>query len=323
MNQIVIKLSVHLRGSKNFCICRHERREDTTTCIEKTMAKKCTRCATIVEDGVKTCPNCASANFTSVPDNRKTVIIITAVVASLLIVGIAAAGIIFMKNRTNAPINPSTTSEDTSYESTQGAIARATVFETATANSVSINTVYAMQLRDILNNPSHYSNIDYDFDGGMSFAIADINDDGKSELLVKFELESNESNHRIDIWKVTDSGDLTKYGETRAYAEFYKGGFLRYETPYNRTSGPLFPISIDKYNESTKSYDWLLTLYSSENETTGEITYYCNQANKDEPFKVSQSEFYDIANKYAPEKNKINFAWRELSEKNIKSFTGC
>lgn len=323
MNQIVIKLSVHLRGSKNFCICRHERREDTATCIEKTMAKKCTRCATIVEDGVKTCPNCASANFTSVPDNRKTVIIITAVVASLLIVGIAAAGIIFMKNRTNAPINPSTTSEDTSYESTQGAIARATVFETATANSVSINTVYAMQLRDILNNPSHYSNIDYDFDGGMSFAIADINDDGKSELLVKFELESNESNHRIDIWKVTDSGDLTKYGETRAYAEFYKGGFLRYETPYNRTSGPLFPISIDKYNESTKSYDWLLTLYSSEDETTGEITYYCNQANKDEPFKVSQSEFYDIANKYAPEKNKINFAWRELSEKNIKSFTGC
>ena len=287
------------------------------------MAKKCTRCATIVEDGVKTCPNCASANFTSVPDNRKTVIIITAVVASLLIVGIAAAGIIFMKNRTNAPINPSTTSEDTSYESTQGAIARATVFETATANSVSINTVYAMQLRDILNNPSHYSNIDYDFDGGMSFAIADINDDGKSELLVKFELESNESNHRIDIWKVTDSGDLTKYGETRAYAEFYKGGFLRYETPYNRTSGPLFPISIDKYNESTKSYDWLLTLYSSENETTGEITYYCNQANKDEPFKVSQSEFYDIANKYAPEKNKINFSWRELSEKNIKSFTRC
>lgn len=323
MNQIVINLSVHLRGSKNFCICRHERREDTATCIEKTMAKKCTRCATIVEDGVKTCPNCASANFTSVPDNRKTVIIITAVVASLLIVGIAAAGIIFMKNRTNAPINPSTTSEDTSYESTQGAIARATVFETATANSVSINTVYAMQLRDILNNPSHYSNIDYDFDGGMSFAIADINDDGKNELLVKFELESNESNHRIDIWKVTDSGDLTKYGETRAYAEFYKGGFLRYETPYNRTSGPLFPISIDKYNESTKSYDWLLTLYSSEDETTGEITYYCNQANKDEPFKVSQSEFYDIANKYAPEKNKINFAWRELSEKNIKSFTGC
>lgn len=323
MNQIVIKLSVHLRGSKNFCICRHERREDTATCIEKTMAKKCTRCAATVEDGVKTCPNCASANFTSVPDNRKTVIIITAVVASLLIVGIAAAGIIFMKNRTNAPINPSTTSEDTSYESTQGAIARATVFETATANSVSINTVYAMQLRDILNNPSHYSNIDYDFDGGMSFAIADINDDGKSELLVKFELESNESNHRIDIWKVTDSGDLTKYGETRAYAEFYKGGFLRYETPYNRTSGPLFPISIDKYNESTKSYDWLLTLYSSEDETTGEITYYCNQANKDEPFKVSQSEFYDIANKYAPEKNKINFAWRELSEKNIKSFTGC
>lgn len=287
------------------------------------MAKKCTRCATIVEDGVKTCPNCASANFTSVPDNRKTVIIITAVVASLLIVGIAAAGIIFMKNRTNAPINPSTTSEDTSYESTQGAIARATVFEAATANSVSINTVYAMQLRDILNNPSHYSNIDYDFDGGMSFAIVDINDDGKSELLVKFELEPNESNHRIDIWKVTDSGDLTKYGETRAYAEFYKGGFLRYETPYNRTSGPLFPISIDKYNESTKSYDWLLTLYSSEDETTGEITYYCNQANKDEPFKVSQSEFYDIANKYAPEKNKINFAWRELSEKNIESFTGC
>ncbi len=287
------------------------------------MAKKCTRCATIVEDGVKTCPNCASANFTSVPDNRKTVIIITAVVASLLIVGIAAAGIIFMKNRTNAPINPSTTSEDTSYESTQGAIARATVFETATANSVSINTVYAMQLRDILNNPSHYSNIDYDFDGGMSFAIADINDDGKSELLVKFELESNESNHRIDIWKVTDSGDLTKYGETRAYAEFYKGGFLRYETPYNRTSGPLFPINIDKYNECTKSYDWLLTLYSSEDETTGEITYYCNQADKDEPIKVSQSEFYDIANKYAPEKNKINFAWRELSEKNIKSFTGC
>lgn len=323
MNQIVINLSVHLRGSKNFCICRHERREDTATCIEKTMAKKCTRCATIVEDGIKTCPNCASANFTSVPDNRKTVIIITAVVASLLIVGIAAAGIIFMKNRTNAPINPSTTSEDTSYESTQGAIARATVFETATANSVSINTVYAMQLRDILNNPSHYSNIDYDFDGGMSFAIADINDDGKSELLIKFELEPNESNHRIDIWKVTDSGDLTKYGETRAYAEFYKGGFLRYETPYNRTSGPLFPISIDKYNESTKSYDWLLTLYSSEDETTGEITYYCNQANKDEPFKVSQSEFYDIANKYAPEKNKINFAWRELSEKNIKSFTGC
>lgn len=323
MNQIVINLSVHLRGSKNFCICRHERREDTATCIEKTMAKKCTRCATIVEDGIKTCPNCASANFTSVPDNRKAIIIITAVVASLLIVGIAAAGIIFMKNRTNAPINPSTTSEDTSYESTQGAIARATVFETATANSVSINTVYAMQLRDILNNPSHYSNIDNDFDGGMSFAIADINDDGKSELLVKFELESNESNHRIDIWKVTDSGDLTKYGETRAYAEFYKGGFLRYETPYNRTSGPLFPISIDKYNESTKSYDWLLTLYSSEDETTGEITYYCNQADKDEPFKVSQSEFYDIANKYAPEKNKINFAWRELSEKNIKSFTGC
>ena len=310
-------------AQKCFCNCRHERREDTATCIEKTMAKKCTRCATIVEDGVKTCPNCASANFTSVPDNRKTVIIITAVVASLLIVGIAAAGIIFMKNRTNAPINPSTTSEDTSYESTQGAIARATVFETATANSVSINTVYAMQLRDILNNPSHYSNIDYDFDGGMSFAIADINDDGKSELLVKFELESNESNHRIDIWKVTDSGDLTKYGETRAYAEFYKGGFLRYETPYNRTSGPLFPISIDKYNESTKSYDWLLTLYSSEDETTGEITYYCNQADKDEPIKVSQSEFYDIANKYASEKNKINFAWRELSEKNIKSFTGC
>lgn len=287
------------------------------------MAKKCTRCATIVEDGVKTCPNCASANFTSVPDNRKTVIIITAVVASFLIVGIAAAGIIFMKNRTNAPINPSTTSEDTSYESTQGAIARATVSETATANSVSINTVYEMQLRDILNNPSHYSNIDYDSDGGMSFAIADINDDSKSELLVKFELESNESNHRIDIWKVTDSGDLTKYGETRAYAEFYKGGFLRYETPYNRTSGPLFPINIDKYNESTKSYDWLLTLYSSEDETTGEIAYYCNQADKDEPFKVSQSEFYDIANKYVPEMNKINFAWRELSEKNIKSFTGC
>lgn len=271
----------------------------------------------------KKCTHCDSVDFTSAPSNRKAVIIITTVVASLLIVGIAAAGIIFMKNRTNAPINPSTTLEDTSYESTQWTIARATVFETATANSVSINTVYAMQLRDILNNPSHYSNIDYDSDGEISFAITDINDDGKSELLVKFELESNESNHRIDIWKVTDSGDLTKYGETRAYAEFYKGGFLRYETPYNRTSGPLFPISIDKYNESTKSYDWLLTLYSSEDETTGEITYYCNQADKDEPIKVSQSEFYDIANKYAPEKNKINFAWRELSEKNIKSFTGC
>ena len=321
MNQIVINLSVHLRGSKNFCICRHERREDTTTCIEKTMAKKSTRCATIVEDGVKTCPNCASANFTSVPDNRKTVIIITAVVASLLIVGIAAAGLIFLKKETNESIDPSITLEDTSYESTQGTIASATVSEIA--DTVNTNTVYAMQLRDILNNPSHYSNIDYDSDGEISFAITDINDDGKNELLVKFELEPDDSNHRIDIWKVTDSGDLTKYGETRAYAEFYKGGFLRYETPYNRTSGPLFPINIDKYNECTKSNDWLLTLYSSEDETTGEITYYCNQADKDEPIKVPQSEFYDIANKYAPEKNKINFAWLELSEKNIKSFTGC
>lgn len=134
----------------------------------------------------KKCTHCNSVDFTSAPSNRKTVIIITTVVASLLIVGIAAAELIFLKKETNEPIDPSITLEDTSYESTQGTIARATISEIA--DTVNTNTVYAMQLRDILNNPSHYSNIDYDSDGEISFAITDINDDGKTNCLLSLSL---------------------------------------------------------------------------------------------------------------------------------------
>ena len=206
---------------------------------------------------------------------------------------------------------------------------------TASAESKSDNKIFADFLRDIYYNPEkyYYKPDDIYKVYENEFAIADINSDGKNELITSFSSTITAA-WCSKIWKINNSNkNVYEYGSLGINPEFYSNGVAKQKNSHNQgPSRSIWPYGLYKYDKSKEKYVYFASAYcvdkevdktgeyspSKDKDNDGTIYYFCEKSSKNNP-PLTKAEYDTYVNKYIPSSKRIPISWKKLTLSNIKA----
>ncbi len=207
---------------------------------------------------------------------------------------------------------------------------------TVGAASNSDNKKFADLLRDIYYNPGkyyYYLNNSYSDVTDNQFALADIDSDGKNELIVTF-IDTITASMHSRIWKINNSNNnVYEYAHLGIYPEFYSNGIAKVKALHNQgPSRTFWPYSLYKYDNTKREYVIFASAYCVDKEVDifGEYSpakdidndgtiYYFNFSSSEYKKPLTKVEYDTYVNTYTPSSKKIAMSWKNLTLSNINS----
>ncbi len=190
---------------------------------------------------------------------------------------------------------------------------------------------YRAIVEDVVAHPENYYEADTFSDlSSDRFAVADIDNDGTPELLIRF-VSSFLASWHTQIWKYDASSDSAKELLTcGAETEFYKTGYVKENASHNQMGVSLWPYELSKLEGDRLTQ--ICGVYSEEKEIAGEmfpadqdadgdgIIYYRVKETDRQP--MTAEEYAAFEAEYLPEDQRIEADYKELTPGNISAVFG-
>ena len=200
------------------------------------------------------------------------------------------------------------------------------------------NTVFAAFLRKTCQNPKTYldegavENSDYN-----RFALTDIDQDGKNELLIEYEMEMGPG-VLTGIWRQDGASEnVISIGTLGGIGQYYSNGVISVDVAHNHTYGEkIWPYTLNKYDAQTGTVDSLAYAWCTDTVLGGENGAYKAEEDLDQDgviyyFQIGQelnealenaqpytkAEYDAFVAQYAPEEKKITLDWQKLTLGNV------
>ena len=189
---------------------------------------------------------------------------------------------------------------------------------------------YAAFLQQVHDNPSEYVEDSMGIEEDQ-FAIADIDQDGKEELVIRFTNTHYGLNMYTGIWELNDAGTVEPQQNVNESCDFYRNGMMVEYASHNHTYGfTVWPSEIYQFDAATGQYQPFASIssadaemdtegiqYSAEKDTDGDGILYFFVMEGQAEIPLTEVEYRNYCDQYIPESEKIELDWKNLSQANI------
>ena len=130
------------------------------------------------------------------------------------------------------------------------------------------NVAFAEFLKNACQNPAAYLNSEaYGNPANNRFAVVDINQDGKNELLVEYETETNPW-ILTGIWQWDEGSEGLALKDTlRGKGQYYSNGVVSIDVPNNHTNGEVvWPYQLYRYDVQYGKYEYFADAFCTDTE---------------------------------------------------------
>lgn len=215
--------------------------------------------------------------------------------------------------------------------------------ETAADPGAGEMTAFADFLKKALAAPKTYLDPDASTDGmyDNSFVIADVNQDGKKELLIEYQMDMGPG-LLTGVWQWdAGSGDLVLKNTFGGSGQYYKNGVVTVDVAHNHTYGSvIWPYTVYIYNAGTGTYEDFAYAYCADTDWgtdsgaykaeedldhDGVIYYFRTGQDMERPITegdpLTEAQYNALIEKYMPENQKLTLNWQPLTAENIEKLT--
>ena len=211
------------------------------------------------------------------------------------------------------------------YESSENEVSTE---ESAQNASGAVN--YTAFLQQVHDNPSEYVEESMDIEEDQ-FAIADIDQDGKEELIIQF-TDTYMAGQYSAIWSWNDAtGTMELQQEMGTSCDYYSNGMLVEYASHNHSYGfAVWPSEIYKYDTVSGQYQHFASvssadaevdtegvLYSTDKDADGDGIIYFFDMDGQVETPLTETEYQSYCDQYIPESEKIELNWMNLTQTNI------
>lgn len=201
---------------------------------------------------------------------------------------------------------------------------------------------FAELLKNACQNPTTYLNSEASVDPMHNqFAISDINQDGKKELLVEYEIETNPG-VLTGIWQWDEGSKKLVLKDTLGgTGRYYSNGVVSIDLSHNHTNGEaIWPYELYQHQPQTGKYEdfayaWCTDMvfggengaYKAEEDSDqdGVIYYFRLGDDRGQPLEDAEphtkAEYDAFVAQYTPEDKAIALDWKDLTIENASRLT--